>query len=632
MPSAVTIRDAEGGELVRNQRAEEIQRRAAGDADAETWFRAASGTPRRTGSPPSRATGRTSARCATARSSRARSTSSSATTGRGGSCASALRRSATSATGSSPPSASSTTRPTSTATSARCAGWPRSGACSTARTPSRRASRRSWSCSSRELADAGLDLPRAVPTGRSHLRRVVVGEDGGDEESLLTLPERERSLPADHPAVLCTAGRGTLEVVRDAARRRRRVARRAGLRARRCSSRSSTRQHNHGCLALATAGPGTQDPRDVKVLELDRAAHRARAREQPALRRAAPGGDGAPARPAPGRPAGLARPGARHAAPPRPRRRRRRRRLLRPVRRRATSGCSIVGDVSGKGVEAAATTALVRHAVRVAARTEQPAHAAGSRPSTRPSLEDAPGDQFCTLAWAALQARRRRGRSARSPAPGTRSRSSSAPAAASSPSRRRARCSGSSTTCGRAPRQVRLAPGDALVLFTDGVTEARLPDGSLFGADRVRDAARHGGATGRPTACSTRSRERSTPRAPRPATTSRSSSDGCPPDGVPAHGRPPLDHGVPRSRSPASSTSRARPSSRPSCCGASPTRPAGRSSWTCAPVTFIDSSGLRSLLRRRARGDARAGSRLQRASRGPGRCCASSSSRTSPTA
>ena len=37
---------------------------------------------------------------------------------------------------------------------------------------------------------------------------------------------------------------------------------------------------------------------------------------------------------------------------------------------------------------------------------------------------------------------------------------------------------------------LQLSPGDAVVLYTDGVTEARLPDGSLFGLDGLGAALR----------------------------------------------------------------------------------------------------------------------------------------------
>ena len=60
-----------------------------------------------------------------------------------------------------------------------------------------------------------------------------------------------------------------------------------------------------------------------------------------------------------------------------PRRRRRqhgRRRLLRPLRRSAAASMVLLGDVTGKGVDAAALTALVRHTAKTAARFD-------SRPS-----------------------------------------------------------------------------------------------------------------------------------------------------------------------------------------------------------------------------------------------------------
>jgi sigma-B regulation protein RsbU (phosphoserine phosphatase) len=36
---------------------------------------------------------------------------------------------------------------------------------------------------------------------------------------------------------------------------------------------------------------------------------------------------------------------------------------------------------------------------------------------------------------------------------------------------------------------VRLEPGDGLLLYTDGLTEARMPDGDLFGDDRLEELA-----------------------------------------------------------------------------------------------------------------------------------------------
>ena len=39
-------------------------------------------------------------------------------------------------------------------------------------------------------------------------------------------------------------------------------------------------------------------------------------------------------------------------------------------------------------------------------------------------------------------------------------------------------------------QEARLDPGDALVFFTDGVTEARAPDGTFFEEDRLADLLR----------------------------------------------------------------------------------------------------------------------------------------------
>ncbi len=243
-------------------------------------------------------------------------------------------------------------------------------------------------------------------------------------------------------------------------------------------------QHVHGCLVLATQRPRRYDPRDIAVLELvaRRIAlalensrlyaeqHRvATALQRDLLPHALP-----------------VWPGFDLAT------------LYRPAHGAADVGgdffdlfearedCMLViGDVSGKGVEAAATTALVRHAVRVAARAADQ----GNRMWTvnQAILEDAPGEQFCTMAWAAL--RRSDGLV------------SGEVACAGHPPPVVVRAGGEVQVLGATGTllgffadirsqidEVRLVPGDALVLYTDGVTEARLPDGSLFGVDGLRAA------------------------------------------------------------------------------------------------------------------------------------------------
>jgi serine phosphatase RsbU (regulator of sigma subunit) len=138
----------------------------------------------------------------------------------------------------------------------------------------------------------------------------------------------------------------------------------------------------------------------------------------------------------------------------------------------------VVGDVSGKGVEAAATTALVRHAVRAAIR----AGALGSQGLelvNRALVQDAPGEQFCTLAWAEL---RRDGKrlSARLAVAGHPPPLVVRAGGAIEITEARGTLLGFYEDISAHTVEIALDPGDALVLFTDGLTEARREDGSLF--------------------------------------------------------------------------------------------------------------------------------------------------------
>lgn len=252
-------------------------------------------------------------------------------------------------------------------------------------------------------------------------------------------------------------------------------------------------QHSHGCLALMTRERHAPTPRDIETVELvaRRVAlalensrlyaeqHRvATALQRDLLPRALPEW-----------------PGLDLAT------------LYQPARGAADVGgdffdlfdargehVAVVGDVSGKGVEAAATTALVRHVARVAARS------GGERLSTinQALVEDAPGEQFCTLAWAAL---RRRDDGA----------FEGEVACAGHPPPVVLRAAGgvdvlpaTGTLLGlfddiRAQIiPVRLDPGDALVMYTDGVTEARLADRSLFGLEGLIAALDVDGLAGAP--------------------------------------------------------------------------------------------------------------------------------------
>lgn len=140
-----------------------------------------------------------------------------------------------------------------------------------------------------------------------------------------------------------------------------------------------------------------------------------------------------------------------------------------------------VGDVRGKGVDAAVVTALVRHTIRAAAvRHTDPSDVL--RTVNDALLRD-PTERFCTVAL--LRLRRRGGgwtaRSACGGHPLPVAFADGAPAAL---------VGRPGTLLGVLPELrlhdevLDLAPGGGVVLYTDGVTEARR-DGELFGEDRL---------------------------------------------------------------------------------------------------------------------------------------------------
>lgn len=145
----------------------------------------------------------------------------------------------------------------------------------------------------------------------------------------------------------------------------------------------------------------------------------------------------------------------------------------------------VMGDASGKGVDAASLTSLARHTVRVAGRRE-------SSPSKvlealNQAILDADVDErFCTIAHAWVEVTPRCARVRFS--------------LGGHPSPLLVRADGSVEPTGRSGTaiglfpdpelvddEVELAPGDALVLYTDGLTEARSPQGVW--ADGLLEAA-----------------------------------------------------------------------------------------------------------------------------------------------
>jgi PAS domain S-box-containing protein len=151
---------------------------------------------------------------------------------------------------------------------------------------------------------------------------------------------------------------------------------------------------------------------------------------------------------------------------------------------------AVIGDVAGKGAAAAAVTALIRYTIRaVAMRESEPASVLSAlNEAMIRQLEG--GDQFCTVAC---------GRLGPSPDPGF----ELTVARGGHPAPLVLRADGSVEAVdppGKAlgvfpdpelgDRKIRLEAGDAAVFYTDGIVEARGPDGSFFGEERLLDLLR----------------------------------------------------------------------------------------------------------------------------------------------
>jgi phosphoserine phosphatase RsbU/P len=145
----------------------------------------------------------------------------------------------------------------------------------------------------------------------------------------------------------------------------------------------------------------------------------------------------------------------------------------------------VIGDVCGKGPEAAALTALVRYTIRAAAmQTRRPRLVLNlvNEVVLRQSEE-----QFCTAAYVRV---RPEGAGARltiscagHPLPLLRRAGGELEQVAA-----RGRVLGSFADLASVDRAIRLDPGDALLLYTDGVTDARGEADGFFGEKRLRQA------------------------------------------------------------------------------------------------------------------------------------------------
>ena len=150
----------------------------------------------------------------------------------------------------------------------------------------------------------------------------------------------------------------------------------------------------------------------------------------------------------------------------------------------------VIGDVCGKGAEAAASLALARHTIRaVAMRETRPsAILAALNEVKRRQRYERDNYKFCTIAYARLET------SEEGTERGARIIVScgghSAPILLKSDgSIRKIVCSGRALgvfdDANLTDQEAHLAPGDTLLLYTDGVTEARAPDGTFYGEERL---------------------------------------------------------------------------------------------------------------------------------------------------
>ena len=146
-----------------------------------------------------------------------------------------------------------------------------------------------------------------------------------------------------------------------------------------------------------------------------------------------------------------------------------------------------IGDVRGKGVEAASVTALARYTIRaVTLKDDRPSEVLAAL--NEAMLRQLPEDRFCTAACVRLE-----------PQDGSEGVGVDV-SRAGHPPPLLVRSEGTVEEVGCPGRvlgvfpdselldtSLRLMPGETLVLYTDGVTEARSPDGDFFGEGRLRD-------------------------------------------------------------------------------------------------------------------------------------------------
>jgi PAS domain S-box-containing protein len=149
-----------------------------------------------------------------------------------------------------------------------------------------------------------------------------------------------------------------------------------------------------------------------------------------------------------------------------------------------------IGDVRGKGVEAASVTALARYTIRaITMKDDRPSEVLTAL--NEAMLRQLPEDRFCTAACVRLEPQDGSvgvgvdvSRAGHPPPLVIRSEGTVEEVGSSG------RVLGVFPDSELVDTSLRLMPGEALVLYTDGVTEARSPDGDFFGEGRLRQLLR----------------------------------------------------------------------------------------------------------------------------------------------
>jgi serine phosphatase RsbU (regulator of sigma subunit) len=176
----------------------------------------------------------------------------------------------------------------------------------------------------------------------------------------------------------------------------------------------------------------------------------------------------------------------------------------------SSSWAAVIGDVSGKGAEAAAVLALARYTIRVMAMREPHPSAvlSGLNDAMLRQRREREDYKFCTVAYAKVETNGEGNATSKHGAKVTVCRGGHSPPFV-------LKADGSIYKIGQpghaigvfddanlTDQEAHLAPGDALILYTDGVVEARSPEGLFFGEGRLMALLRSSAGLDAPTIAS----------------------------------------------------------------------------------------------------------------------------------